>query len=119
MGKSRRSPGGRKLRNRRKRREPLPAAVRARTVRRKIAEGKRRTRGRADQLRGAKETEGVGAERIEGEEVEVEGEAGAGAGVEDEAGREEGREGGTTAEKIRGGVGVGAEMSGGGEVKIG
>merc|ERR1712012_669644 len=87
--------------------------------RRKKVEGKRRVRGKADRLRGAKETEGVGAERIEGEEVEVEGEAGAGAGVEDEAGREEGREGGTTAEKIRGGVGVGAEMSGGGEVKIG
>merc|ERR1719204_1815280 len=96
--KSRRSPGGRKLRNRRKRRKPLPAAVRARTVRRKIGEGKRRTRGKADQLQGAKETEGVGAERIEGEEVEVEGEAGARAGV---------------------GVGAGAEMSGGGEVKIG
>merc|ERR1711962_1856185 len=82
--KEQKSPGGRKLRNRRKRREPLPAAVRARTVRRKNAEGKRRTRGRADQLRGAKETEGVGAEGIEGIEVEVEGKVEAGAGVEDE-----------------------------------
>merc|ERR1712013_394691 len=80
-----------------------------RTVRRKNAEGKRRARERADQLRGAKETEGVGAERIEGNEVEVEGKVEAGAGVEEEAGREAGREGETTAGKRRGGVG--AEMS--------
>merc|ERR1719312_1228792 len=93
-----RSLGGRRLQKPRRRKGLPPAAVRARTARKRSAEGKRRTRGKAGRLQKAKTTDGeAGAEKIEGEEAEVDQEV-------TKAGEE------TTAEKIR----EGAEAEAGG-----
>merc|ERR1712210_261633 len=68
-----RSRGGKRLQRPRRRKGLPPAAVRARTARRRSAEGKRRVKGKAGQHQEAKTTDEVGAERIGGKEAEVEG----------------------------------------------